>query len=201
MPIRTVPLLAALMLASAPAAAVGPAPEPASAAEAEAAPVYVQFRDLFTRDGKPSARAIALDGQRVRMTGFLAIPPSKDSPFLVFVGAPTVHCPYCTTVREESHDPYALIYPADPETAPRARKRRIEVVATLDAQAEHEHFYGLHNDVRLLAAEVRYDEPYRHPFRSSGPKPLPEDVIERAAPLRRATIDRRSAMEDYEAEE
>ena len=154
-------------------AALTPSASLATTAKAEAAataavnerPVFVQFRDLFARGGKPSEAAVALSGRRVVMTGFSTPPPTMESPFLVFVGAPTNFCPYCSSIHEEDHLPYVLIYPENEEVPIFGLSARILVTGTLQASHDYDPFYGIHNDVRILDATIARDERAINPVR------------------------------------
>ncbi len=154
-------------------AALAPGDSKASASQAEKTgsaapnqqPVFVQFRDLFARGGKPSDTAVALSGRQVVMTGFTTPPPTHESPFLVFVGAPTSFCPYCSSIHEEDHLPYVLIYPEDEDVPIFGLNARILVTGTLQASHDYDPFYGIHNDVRILDAMVTRDERAINPIR------------------------------------
>lgn len=139
--------------------------ETANTAAENERPIFVQFRDLFGRGGKPSEAAVALSGRRVVMTGFSTPPPTMESPFLVFVGAPTNFCPYCSSIHEEDHLPYVLIYPENEEVPIFGLSARILVTGTLQASHDYDPFYGLHNDVRILNATVTRDERAINPVR------------------------------------
>lgn len=144
-------------------AAAGTAAAVESAGDAGKA-VYVQFRELFDRRGKPTERARALDGRVIEMIGFSTAPPTRESPFLVFVGAPTAHCPYCTAVSEMDHLPYVLIY-AEHDLETYGRRDRLRVRGRLKVAHEHEEMYGLHVDLRLLGSTVRRDVRATNPAR------------------------------------
>ena len=154
-------------------AALIPSESRATAAKADAAttaveherPIFVQFRDLFARGGKPSETAAALSGRRVIMTGFSTPPPTLESPFLVFVGAPTNFCPYCSSIHEEDHLPYVLIYPENEEIPVFGLSARILVTGTLQASHDYDSFYGIHNDVRILDARITRDDRAINPVR------------------------------------
>lgn len=125
-------------------------------------PVAVQFRTLFFGNGKPSVVAASLRGRTVEMIGFAADAPDEDSPFMVFVGAPTEHCPYCSSIDDQEHLPYILVYPQD-EVVPEFHGRtRLRVVGRIDVGHENEGEYGIHNDVRLIDATVEVDELLRN---------------------------------------
>lgn len=136
----------------------------ASAFAEDAFPMH--FRDLFERGGKPSTTAKFFSGEKILITGYLAPPPTEESPFLVLVGAPTSFCPYCTSVDERDHLPYVLIYPDPPFDARSVGQRtRIVVSGELDAGVQNEKFYGLHNDLRVVSARVELDERNQNPVR------------------------------------
>ncbi len=163
--------LAGLLLPLLPLEAAATA-EGAAAAEAAAEPVRVQFRDLFDGNGKPTARAVELTGQRVVIEGFLSPSPTRASPFLVFVGAPTQHCPYCTSVNDTAHLPYILVYPKEGTDPPGFVRRRLRVTGTLEASHDHEPFYGLHNDIRIRTALVGPADAGRRHLREPAPSLL-----------------------------
>lgn len=124
---------------------------------------FVQFRDLF-RGGKPSPNAQDLDGSHVGLVGFFAPPPTDDSPFLVMVGNPTSVCPYCTTVSEEEHLPFVLVYPQVPfDWSYYGQRRRYRVVGKLSAGGQNENFYQIHNDLRIVDAVVVPDQRTSNP--------------------------------------
>lgn len=126
----------------------------------------MQFRDLFERGGKPSTTAKFFAGEKIQLTGYLAPPPTEESPFLVLVGAPTSYCPYCTSVDERDHLPYVLIYPDPPFDGRSVGQRtRIVVSGELDTGVQNEMFYGLHNDLRVVSARVEFDERNQNPVR------------------------------------
>jgi hypothetical protein len=145
-------ILAATLLAPAVLFAAPAPPAAAEAREGAAAGgvTVVEFRDLFAPNGKPNLRAAALRGRQVAMQGFLTPPPAEDSPFRVLVGAPTEHCPYCTSVNETEHLPYILVYPAEGASVPEGG--RLIVIGTLDPGLPREPAYGLHYDLRLTDA-------------------------------------------------
>ena len=124
----------------------------------------VQFRDLFFRGGKPSPQAASISGTTIEMVGFVAEAPSHDSPFLVLVGAPTDHCPYCNSVDDLDHLPYVLVYPDHPfDHHEFGSRTRIRVVGQLSASHDFEDYFGIHNDLRILSASVMRDLPAANP--------------------------------------
>ncbi|MEO0764349.1 MAG: hypothetical protein AAFZ09_21530, partial [Pseudomonadota bacterium] len=125
----------------------------AAATSGSATITKVQFRDLFNAKGKPSDLAVALNGQLIYIEGFQAPPPTRKSPFLVFVGAKTTKCPYCNSLDDEEHLPYMLVYPHEGHDQITSRAR-LRAVGVLEASHEDEAFFGIHNDVRLLNATV-----------------------------------------------
>lgn len=143
----------------------------ASPAEvAAAAPVQVEFRALFDQRGKPSERAYALNGKLVEVVGFMADRPSTDTPFFVFVGAPSHACPYCTGLDEREHVPYAFVY-TEGDVQPTGLRARIRVTGFLQAEAQYENMFGIHNDLRILKAQLRRDALAVNPARKGRPIP------------------------------
>ncbi len=127
----------------------------------------VQMRDLFTLRGKPSPTAVELSGRHVELAGFLAPAPDEQSPFLVLVGAPTSFCPYCTTVDERDHLPFVLVYPSEEfDRTGLADNARVRVIGQMSASHGYEDTYGIHNDIRILSAEVVRDVRAVNPVRA-----------------------------------
>ncbi|MEL7000068.1 MAG: hypothetical protein AAFP68_17545 [Pseudomonadota bacterium] len=126
----------------------------------ESEPRVLQFRDVFgSNSGKPSRQGANRSGKAVQIVGFLAPPPTNDSPFVVMVGAPTSFCPYCTAVDEQDHLPYILVYPDAPmDLSSITTRTRVRVEGIISVSHDHEDRYGLHNDVRILKATITRDQ-------------------------------------------
>lgn len=125
----------------------------------------VQFRDLFFRGGNPSPKADRMSGGTIELTGFIAMAPTEESPFLVLTGAPTEKCPYCNA-SDDDHDhlPYVLVYPEGAfQHSQFSPRTRVRVRGILSAEHSYEDFYGLHNDVRILGAQVVKDQGAMNP--------------------------------------
>lgn len=170
-PFMAATFLMAAVLSSPAAQAVDGAKEPTHAVDA--APVRVQFRDLFNGNGKPTDRAVSLSGQFIEIVGFFTPPPTRESPFRVLVGAPTAICPYCTAINEVDHLPYVLVY-ADEEIGRVGLRARMRIVGQIFASHDHEQFYGLHNDIRIIGATITPDaRAERRRPRGAFPQPAP----------------------------
>ena len=125
-------------------------------------PETLQFRNLFDKNGKPSIGAYMRNGKQVTLVGFMAPPPDMDANFLVFVPEPTVHCPYCTTVNEDQHAAFILVYGDENLDLRKIGLRtRIKVTGKLEARHGYEQTFGFHNDLRLLEATVQRDHQNR----------------------------------------
>ena len=57
--------------------------------------VAIRFGELWDRDFNVSERIKGLDGERVSMTGFMAVQSPLDGSFIYLTNAPMVSCPYC----------------------------------------------------------------------------------------------------------
>ena len=57
--------------------------------------VAIRFGELWDSDYNVSERIKGLDGERVSMTGFMAVQSPLDGSFIYLTNAPMVTCPYC----------------------------------------------------------------------------------------------------------
>jgi len=82
-----------LFLALAPAALAVPALiRPAAAAQDDGS---IRLRDLYNRDMTFSDLALANEGQRIDVDGFMAPPLKAESTFFVLTKMPMAVCPFC----------------------------------------------------------------------------------------------------------
>lgn len=70
------------------------APHVAGPARADEA---IKLRDLYARDRGASDLALAREGQRITVDGFMAPPLKADSRFFVLTRIPMAVCPFCET--------------------------------------------------------------------------------------------------------
>lgn len=88
----------------------------AFAARARASAELVSVNALFRTGAGPTPLAQSLEGERVRLEGFMAPPLRADSRFFVLMESPTPICPFCD---EEADWPESIM--------PIHTERRVEV--------------------------------------------------------------------------
>lgn len=62
-----------------------------------AAPVVLKFRDLYVKGRELQPATVALSGQAVVMTGYMAPPLKPEISFFVLTRLPMSTCPFCET--------------------------------------------------------------------------------------------------------
>lgn len=62
-----------------------------------AAPVVLKFRDLYVKGRELQSATVALSGQAVVMTGYMAPPLKPEISFFVLTRLPMSTCPFCET--------------------------------------------------------------------------------------------------------
>jgi hypothetical protein len=67
----------------------------AAPARVRAAVGPVALSDLYGPDGAPSPLALSLEGQAVRLDGFMAPPLKPEARFFVLTEQPMATCPFC----------------------------------------------------------------------------------------------------------
>lgn len=77
----------------------------AARAEDEA---LIKLRDLYNRDQSFSDLALGLEGQRIRVEGYMAPPLRADARFFVLTKMPMSVCPFCETEAEWPDDILAI---------------------------------------------------------------------------------------------
>ncbi len=60
-----------------------------------AAAEQIKIRDLYRTNTEFSERAVALQGQRIEIPGFMAPPLKPDAAFFVLTKRPMAVCPFC----------------------------------------------------------------------------------------------------------
>lgn len=79
------------------------------AAKARAGETTIKLRDLYQRRGNDlSDLAGELEGQRIRVEGFMAPPLKAESRFFVLTRRPMAVCPFCETAAEWPNDILAV---------------------------------------------------------------------------------------------
>ena len=110
----------------------------------------LRMRDLYERDLSFSALARELQGERVRVEGFMAPPLQADTDWFVLTKRPMAVCPFCETEAEWPDD--ILAVHTKRRLTPMAFNRRIEVSGVLELGGETDAETGFVSRVRLTDA-------------------------------------------------
>lgn len=81
----------------------------AAAPFALAAPAFAEvpslrFRDMYSRGKDLSEQALALEGQRIEMIGYMAPPLKPEINFFVLTKTPMATCPFCDDAADWPND-------------------------------------------------------------------------------------------------
>ena len=133
----------ALMLTAAAAAL-----SPAAARAGEDGPL--RMRDLYEKNLDFSPLAQELEGERVRVQGFMAPPLDPGLPFFVLTKRPMAVCPFCES--EADWPPDILAVYTKRALEPVSFNRRIEVEGVLELGGHTDPDLGFVSRVRLLDA-------------------------------------------------
>lgn len=91
----------------------------------------VKIRELYNRDGSMSDLALARDGKRLVVEGFMAPPLQANSNFFVQTKMPMSVCPFCETETEWPDDILAVytrrIYDVEPFNVKLVTAGRLEL--------------------------------------------------------------------------
>lgn len=68
----------------------------------------IKLRDLYNKDLSFSDYALAREGQRVSISGFMAPPLKAETKFFVLTNRPLAVCPFCETEAEWPDDILAI---------------------------------------------------------------------------------------------
>ena len=79
---------------------IGAAALPALLARPALARSRIKIRDLYKTEIVFSDQALALDGERIEVPGFMAPPLKPDASFFVLTKRPMSVCPFCETEAE-----------------------------------------------------------------------------------------------------
>lgn len=71
---------------------------------ARAAIPDLRFRDMYSRGKELSPEAVALQGQRIEMTGYMAPPLKPEIDFFVLTKTPMATCPFCDDAADWPND-------------------------------------------------------------------------------------------------
>lgn len=115
----------------------------------------IKFRDLYGKGGSFSEKAEALNGETIRVRGYMAPPLKAQATFYVLTKMPMSVCPFCEQETEWPTDIMLVrtdeVIDVVPFTQP------IYVTGTLDIGTKVDEETGFLSRVRLLNAE--YDIP------------------------------------------
>jgi len=127
-----------------------------SAAQRTAPPTALKFTELY---GKVTVRGVefsdklkALNGTRIRMSGYMAPPLKPKLDFFVLTREPMSTCPFCTTAADWPADIVLVIMPQGRELDPTTRG--LNIAGRLEVGAKKDDETGFVSLVRLYADEV-----------------------------------------------
>lgn len=120
------------------------------------APATLKFSELYgrvtVRGAEFSDKLRALQGQQVRMSGFMAPPLKPKLDFFVLTREPMSTCPFCTTAADWPADIVLVIMPPGRELDPTVRG--LSVTGRLDSGVRRDAETGFVSLVRLYAEQV-----------------------------------------------
>ncbi|GLQ08973.1 hypothetical protein GCM10007913_09050 [Devosia yakushimensis] len=120
---------------------------------ARAAVPDLRFRDMYLRGKELSPQAIALQGQRIEMTGYMAPPLKPEIDFFVLTKTPMATCPFCDDAADWPND-IVLSYATTPLEFVRFSSL-IRVEGTFDTGIKTDANTGFVSFVRLLDVSYR----------------------------------------------
>lgn len=112
----------------------------------------LRFRDMYSRGKDLSDASLALQGQRIVMTGYMAPPLKLEINFFVLTKTPMATCPFCDDATDWPND-IVLSYFADEIKFTRF-SNLIRVEGTFDTGTQTDGPTGFVSKVRLL--DTRY---------------------------------------------
>ncbi len=125
----------------------------ATRAAIAAAPTPLGFRELYERETVLAPRPLALAGQRVAMTGFMAPPLKAEADFFVLTSVPLAVCPFCETEAQWPDD--IVFVRMDDIVPPIPFNRAIAVSGILDLGFATDPATGFISLIRIIDADVR----------------------------------------------
>jgi hypothetical protein len=113
----------------------------------------MRFGDLYVGNATFSEQALALDGSRIEMDGFMAPPLKAESAFFVLTKMPMAVCPFCETEADWPQD-IVSVYSRDIVTvAPFNVPIRVSGTLRIGVYTDAE--LGFVSKVRLVDADYR----------------------------------------------
>lgn len=116
-------------------------------------PTRLYFYNLYEKGTTTlSEKALALNGSRVEIVGFMAPPLKAEAPFFVLTDVPMETCPFCDSI---ALWPDNIIYATSDDPLPMVPfDRQIRVAGTLDVGEAIDEATGFVSLVRLRHAVV-----------------------------------------------
>jgi hypothetical protein len=108
----------------------------------------LRFRDLYARGKDLSEAAIALQGQRIEMTGYMAPPLKPEINFFVLTKIPMATCPFCNDAADWPDDIVVSYFAGDMEFTRFSNLIRVEGI--FDTGIKTDAATGFVSKVRLL---------------------------------------------------
>ena len=108
----------------------------------------LRFRDMYSRGKDLSDQAIALEGQRIVMTGYMAPPLKPEINFFVLTKTPMATCPFCDDATDWPNDIVLSYFEGDMKFTRFSNLIRVE--GTFDTGIETDGPTGFVSKVRLL---------------------------------------------------
>jgi hypothetical protein len=108
------------------------------------------FHELYTTGVTLSPKALALAGQTIVMSGYMAPPLKAEASFFVLTRAPMSVCPFCDSQMDWPDD---IVFVRMGETVPVSPfNQRIDVKGVLDVGFQKDAETGFVSFVRLMGA-------------------------------------------------
>ncbi|MDV3253059.1 hypothetical protein DevBK_17095 [Devosia sp. BK] len=108
----------------------------------------LRFRDMYSRGKDLSDQAVALQGLRIVMTGYMAPPLKPEINFFVLTKTPMATCPFCDDATDWPNDIVLTYFAGDMKFTRFSNLIRVE--GTFDTGIETDGPTGFVSKVRLL---------------------------------------------------
>ncbi len=112
----------------------------------------LRFRDMYSRGKELSDLSIALQGQRISMTGYMAPPLKPEIDFFVLTKTPMATCPFCDDATDWPNDIVLSYFEGEQQFTRFSNLIRVE--GTFDTGIKTDGPTGFVSKVRLL--DTRY---------------------------------------------
>lgn len=108
----------------------------------------LRFRDMYSRGKDLSEAALALQGRRIQMTGYMAPPLKPEINFFVLTKIPMATCPFCNDATDWPNDIVVSYFEGELEFTRFSNLIRVE--GTFDTGVKTDEPTGFVSKVRLL---------------------------------------------------